>query len=327
MTDFLGGFGAELSKHLADKWLSLLALPGALYLAVSAAARALGQSQALEVSRLVRRITSWAHDPAATTIGGQIVLLAAVLAASVAIGLAARGLGSAIERAVLAADWDSWPRPLRALARHRTQNRQNRWDQVHRDYSFLWEEAARRLALSRPDDPGPRHAKLRTRAAISTERPDRPTRSGDRIHAVSVRLRRDHRLDLDQLWPYIWLMLPDHERNEIIAARTAIARATELGAWAVLYALLAFVWWPSGMIAALLGVAGRRTRSATDGYARLVEAAVRLHTRELAHHLGIDHTGPLSPDVGDRFSDLLGSAPPVVPGAGPESDQSETQPA
>jgi hypothetical protein len=317
VTDLLGGFGAELSKNLAGKWLSLLALPGALYLAVLTAARALGQSHALDVSRLVRHITSWTHDSAVTSAGGQIVLLAAVLAGSAAIGLTACGLGSAIERTVLAAGWRSWPRPVRALARRRTRSRQHRWDEAHREYSARWEEAARTRALNRPHDPGPRHAALRARAAICAERPDRPTWSGDRIHAVSVRLRRDLRLDLDQLWPHIWLVLPDQARNEIITTRIALARATELGAWSVLYALPALVWWPSGVVAVLLGAAAcRRTRGATDGYARLVEAAVRLHTRELAQHLGIDHAGPLAPDAGDRFGELLGSAPPVVPGAG-----------
>ncbi|MGW3247396.1 hypothetical protein [Streptomyces sp. NPDC001070] len=320
MTDFLGGFGTELSKNLADKWVSLLALPGALYLAVFVAGRALGQFHALDVSLLVRRITSWADDPAATTAGGQIVLLAAVLAASVATGLAARFLGAAIERVALAADWRSWPRPARDLARRRTQKRRNRWDEAHREYSLWWEEGARTQALNRPHDPGPRHAALRTRAAISAERPDRPTWSGDRMHAVSVRLRRDHRLDLTQVWPHMWLMLPDEARNEITATRTAIARATELGAWAALYTLLAFVWWPAGIVGLSLGAAAcRRTRDATDGYARLVEAAVRLHVRELAQRLGIDPAGPLSSHVGDRFSELLGSAPPIVPDARSES--------
>jgi hypothetical protein len=333
VTEIFGGFGAELGKSLADKWLSLLALPGALYLAVSATAGVLGQSQTLNVSRLVRQITAWAHDPAVTTAGGQIVLLAALLAASVATGLVARALGAAIERGVLAADWRSWPGPARVLARRRTQARQRRWDEAHREYSGRWAESARALALNHRLDPEARQAALRTRTAISVERPDRPTWSGDRIRAVSVRLLRDHRLDLALLWPHMWLILPDVERNEIIATRSAVARATELGAWAVLYAALAYVWWPAGLIAVLLGMAARwRTRDATDGYARLVEAAVRLHARELAQLLGIDDTGPLPADAGDRFGELLGSAPPVVPGAGLEpggtGDQSalRTQP-
>lgn len=322
MTDLLGAFGAELSKNLAGRCLSRLALLGALYLGVFGVARALGHAHALDISRLVRYVNAWARGPAATEAGGQIVLLMAVVIASMATGLAARSLGAAIERVVLAADWRSWPRPARAIAARRTRRRQDTWDAAHRKYTAQWEEAARMRALNRPDDPGPRRAAMRARAAISAERPDRPTWSGDRIHSVSVRLRRDHRLDLAALWPHLWLMLSEQERREITAVRTEVACATELGAWAVLYALPAFAWWPAGVVAAVLVAAGyRRTRSAADAFARLVEAAVRLHTRELARHLGIEHSGPLPTDAGDRFGDLLGSAPPVVPSTEAEPGQ------
>jgi hypothetical protein len=275
VTGILAGFGGQLGKNLADKWLGLLALPGALFLAVVATARALGQPNALDVSLLVRQVTTWAHDPAVTTVGGQVVLLLAALAMSVAVGLVARVLGAAIERVVLAADWNSWPRPAHALARRRTLARQSRWDEAHRDYSARWAEAAHAMALNRQLEPDTRrHAALRARTSVAMERPDRPTWSGDRIHGVSVRLLRDHRLDLALLWPHLWLVLPDQERNEITAARTAMTRGTELGAWAVLYAPVTYLWWPAGVIAALLGMTARlRTRAATDSYARLVEAA------------------------------------------------------
>jgi hypothetical protein len=62
-----------------------------------------------------------------------------------------------------------------------------------------------------------------------------------------------------------------------------------------------------------------RIRRATDGYARLVEAAVRLHARELAQQLGMDGDGPLPQDFGDRLGDLLVSAPPVARSNGDES--------
>ncbi|MDA1359530.1 hypothetical protein O1R50_07850 [Glycomyces luteolus] len=319
MTDLLGGFGSDLSTKLADRWLSLLAMGGALFVAACAAAGVLGQAHALDVARLIDWISARAKDPAASTVGGQVVLFAAVLAAAAAIGLAARALGSSVERAVLAADWRSWPAPLRVVAERGTARRRIRWDAAHQEYSSLWEAAARAKALRRPHDPEARQAVLRGRTAIALERPDRPTWSGDRMHAVAVRLRRDHRLELDRIWPHLWLTLPDHQRAEIIAARTAVTRASELGAWTVLYTLVAFAWWPSGVIALLLGIAAHRgIRRATDGYARLVEAAVRLHTRELAQQLGLDCDGPLPQDFGDRLGALLGSAPPVSPSNGDE---------
>jgi hypothetical protein len=313
VTGFLGGFGGQLGKSLADKWLGLLALPGSLYLAAVAAARALGQSHALNVSQLVRRITAWAHAPEARTVGGQVVVLLAVLAGSVVAGLIARILGAGIERVVLAAGWHSWPRWIRPLAGWRTRARRKRWDEAHREYSAAWTEAAHAKALGRTVDAEQRHAALRARAAIAPERPDRPTWSGDRIHGVSERLHRDHRLDLSLLWPHLWLVLPEQERSEITAARTSMTRASELGAWALLYAPLAVLWWPAGVVAIVLAIGARgRTRAATDTYAHLVEAAVRLHTRDLAERLGIECAGPLPPDVGEAFDEVLGSAPPVA---------------
>ncbi|MFD2415705.1 hypothetical protein [Amycolatopsis pigmentata] len=313
MTGFLGGFGGQLGKSLADKWLGLLVLPGALYLAVVTTARALGQSRALDVPYLVSQITAWAHAPAVGTAGGQVVLLLALLAGSVAAGLVARVLGAAIERVTLAAGWHSWPRWIRPLAGWRIRARRKRWDEAHREYSAAWTEAAHAKALGRTVDAERRHTALRARAAIAPERPDRPTWSGDRIHGVSERLRRDHRLDLALLWPHLWLVLPEQERTEITAARTSMTRAAELGAWALLCAPLAALWWPAGVVAVVLAIAARgRTRAATDTYAQLVEASVRLHTRDLAERLGIECAGPLPPDAGDRFDEVLGSAPPLA---------------
>ncbi|NBH05915.1 hypothetical protein GTY80_22005, partial [Amycolatopsis sp. SID8362] len=138
--------------------------------------------------------------------------------------------------------------------------------------------------------------------------------SGDRIHGVSARLLRDHRLDVALLWPHLWLVLPEQERAEITAARTGMTRASELGAWAVLYLSLSYWWWPAAVIAVLLAITARtRTRTATDGYARLVEAAVRLHARDLAGQVGIDFAGPLPADAGDRFDEVFASAPPLEP--------------
>jgi hypothetical protein len=146
---------------------------------------------------------------------------------------------------------------------------------------------------------------------IATEPPDRPTWSGDRINAVTLRLDRDLHLDLAILWPYLWLTMPDATRTEITAARQALARAITFGAWALLYAPLTIWWWPAALLAAILAVtAWQHTRTATDTYAQLLEAATRLHTNDLARQLGINHTEPLNPAMGDTLTDLLRTQPP-----------------
>jgi hypothetical protein len=99
----MNGLLDELGKRLADRWLPLLVLPGALYLAVAIAAHTLGQSRPFDLHHLTTQVIDWAKSPAATTVGGQVVLLAAALAGSAAAGLAAQALGSLAERATLAA--------------------------------------------------------------------------------------------------------------------------------------------------------------------------------------------------------------------------------
>ncbi|MDT3444355.1 MULTISPECIES: hypothetical protein [unclassified Pseudofrankia] len=132
-------------------------------------------------------------------------------------------------------------------------------------------------------------------------------------NAVATRL--DHELDLDlaTIWPYLWLTVPDAARLEITNARETIDRATTLAGWGLLYVVVAAVWWPGLLIViAVVATAHHRGRAATDTYALLLEATVRLHTVALAHGLGLTHTGPLSRETGRALTSLLGSRSPAT---------------
>ncbi|MCG7523620.1 hypothetical protein MHW47_04050 [Streptomyces sp. OfavH-34-F] len=311
-------FLTRLGQQLAERWLTLLALPGALYLAVAQAAQVLGHAHPFDLARLTRRLTAWAGAPPVHSFGGQVVLLAGVLAASAAVGIAARTLGAGIERVVLAADWDTWPQPLRRLAGSRVAARRRRWDTARHVLDGHRRAAARAAALRKPHDAEALHEARRRLERIAPERPARPTWVGDRVRATGTRVRRDHRIDLAVLWPHLWLTLPDTDRAELSAARGELAASTALAAWSLLYAPLAVVWWPAAGVSLLLLLTARhRTRAAAESYARLVEATVRLRTVELLGLLGVDHSGPLSDDVGDVLNDLLDSRLPVLE-AGPE---------
>ncbi|MFD7003805.1 hypothetical protein ACFWA5_48130 [Streptomyces mirabilis] len=310
----MGGMLAELGKKLAERWLSLLVLPGALYLAVAATAHVLGHSHPFCLHRLTGQITEWANVPAAGSAGGQVVLLAAVLGGAAAVGLAAQALGSLAEQLHLAADWRTWPAGARSLARRATAWRQTRWETAAEAWHHHRDEAARARARGPRVDSVARHAARATMTHISLERPARPTWSGDRIHAVAIRLERDYHLDLAALWPHLWLVLPDTVRTEITAARQALTRATALTAWALLYLPLAAWWWPAATIAAVLAVTSwRRTRSAADTYATLLEAAARLHARDLADRLGLDPAGPFTRESGGALTRHLSPSPPPRP--------------
>ncbi|WP_331769520.1 hypothetical protein OG948_37820 (plasmid) [Embleya sp. NBC_00888] len=313
----MNGLLAELGKKLAERWLSLLVMPGALYLAVAVSAHTLGHTHPFSLHTLTTQITQWANAPAVRTAGGQVVLLAAVLAGAAVVGLAAQALGSLAEQLHLAADWRSWPAGARHMAHRATERRRKRWEAAADIWRRHREAARAARARGTRADPAARHAARAAMTRISHESPDRPTWSGDRIHAATVRLDRDHHLDLPILWPHLWLVLPDAVRSEISAVRQSLIRATTLSAWALLYLPLAVWWWPATGITAILAVTSwRRTRAVADTYATLLEAAARVHARSLAEHLGLTTAGPLTHVSGDTLTrHLIGdtrSTPPVA---------------
>jgi hypothetical protein len=304
------GFLTELGKKLAERWLSLLVLPGALFLAVTAVALWLGHRHALDAGLLIREVTAVAKTPVAATAGGQVVLVVAVLAGSAAIGVLVRGLCALAERLVLGTGWGGWPGPAGRLAEALVRRRRSAWDSAR----TALDEAR---SASRDPDPAVRpaaavvHRARRALAKIAMERPERPTWSGDRIQAAAIRLDRDHHVDLVLTWPHLWLILPSAVRDEITAARGAITRAVALGTWAAPYTILIFWWWPAVLIVAVLAVASMvRTRIAVENYAQLIEATARLHVVDLARQLGLDHDGPATPQLGDQLYLLLTATPP-----------------
>jgi hypothetical protein len=296
---------SELGKQLADRWLSLLVLPGVLYLGIAGAAHALGDQHPFDVELLVRTVTAEARKPAVTSASGQILLLLAIAAAAAAAGVTAQGAGTFIERAALASGWTQWPAPAASVVRWWVTLRQKRWDYFDRAY-----EAELQLALlpdpaDRPP-PAARQAAAGRRARISPERPERPTWTGDRIQAAVLRLDRDHWVDLAVVWPYLEQVLPDSLRSEISDARAAVSRSATLAGWAVLYALLTWWWWPAAPLALIIAASARyRIRAGADAYARLLETAARLHIPALAAQLGIEHTGPLDRDLGAAVTQHL----------------------
>ncbi|MFF1872810.1 hypothetical protein [Kitasatospora herbaricolor] len=310
MGDFLSGLG----EKLAERWLTLLVLPGALYIAAVVAAPTLGHAHALDASRLTHQIAVWAKSPTVTTVSGQIILLAAILASAAAAGLAAQALGRIIEILILAADWRAWPGWVRDFVGWRVDKRRDRWDSAYAAYEAARTAAADARVHGTHVDRVARDAAYRELARIAETRPDRPTWSGDRIHSVSIRLRDELGLDLTWAWPSLWLTLKEQVRTEITSARTSLTRATALAGWAVLYAPLLFWWWPAVLVTATLAVtAWRQTRTAADTYGQLVDAATRLHVLDLAKQLHLPHAGPATPEIGSTLTNHLTPPAPAAP--------------
>ncbi|MFE6780619.1 hypothetical protein ACFVFF_00055 [Streptomyces sp. NPDC057680] len=312
MTTFL----ATLGGKLADTWVSLLVLPGLLYLAVASGASVLGHRHALDYGLLTARIDALAGDPAAHAPGTVVVFGVLLLVAAAGVSRLAAALGAGVERLWLG----DWPAPLRPAARALTRRRAARWeaaDAAHRGAVTAWALLAAsdgRGAASRdasgttgsattpatpaasgtagrpPEDP----AALDTvglneaRNRIALTRPARPTWMGDRLIAADARVHRTYRIDLVSAWPRLWLLLPDTAHAEVQAARSALTASTRRAAWGLLYVLPALWWWPAGLIALVTWTgAWRQGRVAVHEFAELVESAVDLHGRDLAAALGI----------------------------------------
>ena len=314
----MGGFLAELGKKLAERWLSLLVIPGLLYLGALAAARALGDLHPFDIARITHRLDAWTTSPGAISTSGLVLILVATLLAAAGTGVAAQALGSLTERVWLADRWQSWLPPLRCLAESRTKSRKQRWVTATETQQRQLEAKSAQLAHRHPDPSDNAEVDLgETRRAvtrIAQEEPARPTWIGDRVHAVIIRLDRDYHLDLATIWPNLWLAMPETTRTEITAARESLARATTLAGWGLLYLVIGALWWPAVLIAvATVGTAWRRARTATDVYALLIEAAARLHTADLARSHGIDHSGPLDQRTGWALTCLLQGKSHLIP--------------
>ncbi|MFD7135556.1 hypothetical protein [Streptomyces sp. NPDC059894] len=311
----MGSLLSELAKRAAGRWFDMLVIPGVLYLAALAVARAWGWSHPFALDRLGDRLTVWSESGRVQSTGGIVVVLVSVTAAAAAAGLAAGGVASLVESLWFADGRRTWRRPFRDLARWRVERRRGEWTARHRAYRHKYDEEVDAVRYGRPRDPDGLDAAYQKLVRIAHEWPDRPTWIGDRINAVVVRVQRDHGLDLTLAWPYLFVVVPEATRTEIVAARAGLSGAARLAAWSVLYALVGILSWPFLLLAACVATAAwRRGRTAATVYARLLDVAVRLHATELADHVGVQHAGALDTATGSALTDAL---TPSLPPAGP----------
>ncbi|MBE8472860.1 hypothetical protein [Streptomyces justiciae] len=269
------GFLAELGRKLAERWFTLLVLPGLAYVLVAAAAVRLGQSDWHDRRELWDGFTALTEgDPGRqdALVVRAILLVLAAVPVSAALGVLAQALAGPVERALCG----PWPRPFAGLSARRTLRRADDWaaeDAAYREHRDP-ERAARRNALSLIP-------------------PEHPTRLGDRLRAPAVRLRQEYGIDLATVWPRLWLLLPTPTRDALTEARTRLDTAFTLGGWAVLYLPLALYWWPAALIALVTALVSRRRATLTaEVYAELVEATVDLHLDRLHSRLAEPRPSP-----------------------------------
>ncbi|MFF4755328.1 hypothetical protein ACWD5R_39325 [Streptomyces sp. NPDC002514] len=292
MTRFLEALGGRL----AERWLALLLGPSVLLMGAIAAGATLGQRRWHDTGLLLDRLDGLSAQPALRTGGTLVLLLAGVLVVSAGLGLAVTALGAVVERLWLG------DRPRRLTARRR-----RRWDAAQERFDRALVAAARAERTPEAAAAAARARDLNAlRNRISLAPPARPFWLGDRIAAVDTRVWDSYRLDLTSAWPRLWLTLPEDVRAELGTARSSLAAATRLLAWALGYLVVGLVWWPSAVVGAVTAVtAWWRARTAGVAFAELAESAVDLHGRGLAESLGIPCAGTLTEDVGAEITALL----------------------
>ncbi|MEO6083538.1 MAG: hypothetical protein ABIQ18_10585 [Umezawaea sp.] len=299
----MGAFFQELAKKLAERWVSLLVLPGVLFIAASYTGLRLGHAHAVDWTVVVREATRIAGDVAKTSGGTQAVLVVVLLLGAAGVGLFVQGLAG-----VTSALWlGRWPWPFAPLHRSLTRWRLGRWQRRGRRKDEL--RVAHPVGERTPEQQHAIDGEAAKANRIALARPGRPTWMGDRVHSVEQIALNRYGVDLTFGWPRLWLVLPDPVRAEITSANASFAAAVAVGTWAWPYLVLAAVWWPAGIIGFLVGCTGWvRARAAAADLGVLTESALDLHGRALAVALGVgdpDAVGPLSPDEGAKITDIV----------------------
>ncbi|MDH6109195.1 hypothetical protein P3T36_007407 [Kitasatospora sp. MAP12-15] len=298
----MGTFFQELAKQLAERWLTLLLLPGVLLAAAAATAVQLGHRHALDYARLERAASKTAAVIAQQSIGSQALLAIIVLLASTGIGLAVQSLACVTRRVWLG----PWLPPLAAPQRWQAARRRARWRR-RLDHRRALEHAYPRPSRT-PDQQRAIDAAADRTNRIAWAEPGRPTWMGDRVHSLEQIALHRHGLDLAFAWPRLWLVLPDTPRSDITAANAAFASAAAVATWAWPYLLLGILWWPAALAGVGLGVTGwARARSALNDLTILSESAIDLHGRALAIAIGVaapTTTGPLTIPEGEQITAL-----------------------
>ncbi|MFG3018391.1 hypothetical protein ACGFZQ_07520 [Streptomyces sp. NPDC048254] len=296
------GFLDEIGKQLAGRWVALLTVPGLLFLVTAAVARSLGHT--MDFSRAADRLRHLTPDhgepPAALVLAALVVLAVATFA-----GLLVHWSSVAIEEFWLT-PWQLWPAgPL-------LRNRRRRWARAH--WRYLGAGQQREQAeLAGLTQTAAAHARGAVRQAARRNRIalTRPCHAGwmaDRLNSCGLRVMGQYGLDVDMVWPRMWLLLPEPARTEVRAARDRLAQACGLASWGVLYVVVGCVWcYPvalGGLTAGFL--AWTRARRAVGNLADLVESSMDVYSPLLAEHLGVPLSdGRVTPAIGASLRERI----------------------
>lgn len=298
MNDFFG----ELSKQLARRWLTLLVVPGLLFLAAGWTGLQLGHAHALDTQRLADAVRTTTTRLASWPASALVLAAVGLPLAAMAVGLVVQALVGPVRAISLG----QWPGPLRRLGNALTRRRRNRWVELYQERAALEKVHPDQ---DRTTEQQQRINQVSARAhRIAMAEPARPTWMGDRVHALNQVAISRYGLDLTFGWPRLWLVLPEAIRAEINNSLAGFAVAMFTIAWSLPYLALGALWWPAALAGVMIAVAGwSRARSQITSLTELAESAIDVHGRDLAIIFGVaDPTsaGPLTAAEGHDITDI-----------------------
>ncbi|ONI81452.1 hypothetical protein ALI144C_19140 [Actinosynnema sp. ALI-1.44] len=268
MNPFLSSLGGKL----AERWVTTLVLPGALFVVAVVCAVRLGHQAAFDFTSVANWI---AREGPRMPIGAVAI---GVLLGATAAAMAAVAVGRLAEAAWV----KPWRGPAGWLARPLVSVRRK-----------LFDRAAAKAGVN----------------PVRAYRPQRPTWVSEQFRLLDSRIAAQyHGLRLGPLWPRLWLLVPEAVRVPVQAAESQFRSAVTLVGWGVLYLGLGIWWYPAaiaGFGAALLGWS--RTRTTTAALTTLIEATVDTHLDTVTTALGhpMPATG-ITADLARRINDHLG---------------------
>ncbi|WP_063058631.1 hypothetical protein [Nocardia sienata] len=251
MDALLTGLGAKF----AERWITLLALPGLLFastLALSWWLHPLGVAHALDPALLSDRLDQapprWAVNTRHRLVFAALVTLTAAAAAG-----AAAESSRAIARLWLGRGVPSGK--MLALFRRR------------------------RIRQAQNEAPPGHHAGYL---------PQRATRIGDHLLLAEKRVYAQYRVALIRVWPRLWHLCDDSQRGPVQFAWDRYTAASVRAAWSLGYLALGLLWWPAALVGVVLYLsAWTAARRAAADLGLLVEALTDVKLPELASALGV----------------------------------------
>ena len=254
----------EIGKRIADRWLTVLLLPGLLFTAALVCAWLLGHRHALDGGELARQIAA-----KVTPLNKQPVQIAVAIVATLLVATVAAYVAQALTGAVNAAWTARRPDVVVAYRKKRARRR-------------------------RPQQPDP-------------YLPARLTPAGDHWRLAGARVAAHYGLDLNRVWPRLWLIIPVESRTVVQTSYGAYHSALTLTAWGLLYLIVGCWWWPAAVAGAVVIVIGHRRGTLTAAAtAELLEAVVDLNIKALIAGLDAGRERVLTDADAVRINNVLG---------------------